>query len=111
MSSKERGSLIVKWLTNISVEELNGKKIEMWQIIQDRLRNDVVQIHCVRKYFDSKTYRYLCDEIENLPENWPCLKCKKKLNRECVLCEHCLDKYHKNCMPMMENYCRECNKQ
>lgn len=78
----------------------------------DRLRNEVVQINCVRKFVDNKTYRYLCDEIENLKKRkWTCSKCKKFLNEESAQCECCLDRFHENCVKLISNFCPDCNKQ
>ncbi len=82
----------------------------MWQIIQDpnmfnRLPNEAVQIQCVRKFFDMKTFRYLCDELEKLKDKkWPCSKCKRFLNQECNECLSCLDKFHENCSAMTNNF-------
>lgn len=100
----EQGWTIISWLTNKSFDEIKKKKIVMGDIIQDintfnRLRNDAVNLTCVKKYVDSQCYNYLLNEVERLEDQrWPCTKCHKNLSGYQLMCNGCLDWFHADCL-------------
>lgn len=103
-SFNEQGITVSRWLTNWNINRIGSKKITMNDIIQDsytfnRLRNDHVNLSCIKKYFDKKTFVYIVDEVKRL-QNRPygCRKCRRSLNGLQVMCHGCLDWYHGKCI-------------
>lgn len=95
---------IVRWLTNKSVEQITSKKIPRDHIIEDpnvfnRLRNDLVDISGTKKYFDTKAYKYICEEVQKLNKKpWRCVKCNRNLSGVQIMCHSCLDWFHERCV-------------
>lgn len=111
---------IVGWLTNKTANQILNKKTAIHEIIQDterfnRLRNDSINVSGTKKYFEPKTYKYLCSEIEKLEgKDWHCVHCKKKLCGDQIMCHSCLDWYHVKCVEYPKSkgnidfFCKDC---
>lgn len=122
LNSKNQSLTILSWLTNKTVTQIFSKKISTDEIIQDaarfnRLRNDAVNISDTKKYFDRKTYEYLCDEIEKLDgKPWCCVKCNRNLSGDQIMCHSCLDWYHVKCVNYSQPkgnsnfFCNDCKR-
>lgn len=95
----------------------------MDQIIQDmnmfnRLRNDGIQLECIKKYVENDVYKYLRDEVERLKDRpWACSKCKRILRGYQLMCNLCLDWFHITCLNINEEeastltyFCSSCSK-
>lgn len=124
LSFNDQGATIVTWLTNKSLMEIKKKKVSMDDIIQDsnmfnRLRNDAVDLKCVKPLVDKKCYNYLNEEVERLNSNtkrWACAKCRKNLSLGYqIMCNVCLDWYHIQCVGVSETdakslvyFCKSC---
>lgn len=100
----DQGPLMVQWLTNWPLEKVRAKKVANGDIIQDtiifnRLKNTNLQLNCMKKFLDKKTFKYILDEVDRLNEMpYTCTKCKKYLNGLQIMCHGCLDWYHAKCI-------------
>lgn len=100
----EQGLTIIGWLTNKSFDQVIKKKAAIGDIIQDanmfnRLRNDGIDLRCIKKYTDPQCYKYLQEEVAKLEdERWACTKCKRNLSGFQLMCNSCLDWFHIDCV-------------
>ncbi len=113
---------IVSWLTNKTATQIMSKKISTHEIIQDptrfnRLRNDAIDISGTKKYFEPKTYKYLCSEIRKLDDKpWCCATCDRNLSGDQIMCHSCLDWFHVKCTVYTKPegnsdfFCSECKR-
>lgn len=61
--------------------------------------HEELNINCVKKYLDKKTFKYIRDEIERLQgKPYACSTCTKKLSGLQIMCERCLDWHHAKCV-------------
>lgn len=108
LNTSQQASLLVSWLTNKSLDDFKSSKITMGDIIQDwnmfnRLRNDGVDLKCVKGFMQPKCFQYLRNEVERLKtERWACSKCKKTLSGFQLMCNGCLDWFHISCVGVSE---------
>ncbi len=124
LDSDEQGRMIIGWLTNKSFDQIVKKKSAIGDIIQDanifnRLRNDTIDLRCVKKYTDHQCYKYLQEEVEKLEdERWACAKCKRNLSGYQLMCNSCLDWFHIDCLNISKEnaktityFCSMCKQQ
>lgn len=94
---------IVGWITRMPAEQIKRKKIKIGDLHHDpdvfnRLRNDYVDLAGTKKYLNSACYLYLTKKIKKLKgARRKCVKCRKNLCGEQVMCNACLQRYHITC--------------
>lgn len=118
LNSQSQSINIIRWLTNKTAKQICAKRVAKHEIIEDqlifnRLRNDMLDFSGTKKYFESKAYKYLREEIQKLNNKiWPCGKCLRKLSGNQIMCVTCLDWFHVQCAEFEGDedfYCSDCS--
>lgn len=104
LDTNQQSLEVVRWLTNKTTTEIQRKKISMGDIIQDanifnRLRNEKIELKCLKKLMDVKCFKYLSNEVDRLKDSslWGCSKCNRNLSGLQIMCSCCLDWFHIGC--------------